>query len=504
MKKFTLFSLIFGMGFLSFSHAQQLSIQQFSPQQKTIKMHQESHLSNDTLWVNDTTLVYHAQDNDWMLSHRELVLSRNDLGKPVTSLWQFYNVNQESWLNSSFDSLVYYNKNIFKEKFSYLWDTTTGDWVLNGHTSKTEDGRTLEEGGLTWSPEKQKYSYGYKGVYTYYSDKQLQSFVNQTMDTLTGTWVPMSKTAYYYDQNGEDSLQLVFSWDIISSDWNTTYKTVYQPEQGSNRTTETTFKWNNEQQEWLPIAQTERYQHSTITDSTVTANWKENHQMWLNNTKVIYQYDPSGNKTDVIYQTYYPGEKKWYNVRRFYSIYDEENRVTEYGEKLWDLTAKRWNDHEQYLSVYDNGQLKLFEYSVMPFDTLAFKVMYRMEYSYDNRNNVAYVLGANLNENDELVYTSKVVYLWSPFTTPNAVAETSNNLLAIYPNPTNGLIHFVNGNKTNQPIRIQLLDVQGRPLFTKEMQHNTGSIDLSGNPAGIYFLRISSNGKTSVKQVVIK
>jgi len=156
---------------------------------------------------------------------------------------------------------------------------------------------------------------------------------------------------------------------------------------------------------------------------------------------------------------------------RFYFLYNEENKLVEYGQQLWDLTAKRWNDHEQYLSVYENGQLKQFEYEMMPFDTLAFKVMYRNEYYYDNRNNLDYVLGAGFDENGVLVYNSKVVCLWSPFTTLNAIEETNNNLLSIYPNPTSGVIHFVNSNHANQPIRIQLVDLQGRVLFTKHRYH---------------------------------
>jgi len=71
----------------------------------------------------------------------------------------------------------------------------------------------------------------------------------------------------------------------------------------------------------------------------------------------------------------------------------------------------------------------------------------------------------------------------------------SESNIAIYPNPTSGLIH-IDANNIEQ---IEVLNQMGQIIYTGE--GNT-DIDLSRQPAGVYFVRVNMNDKTAVVKVL--
>ncbi|MCW8938969.1 MAG: fibronectin type III domain-containing protein, partial [Flavobacteriales bacterium] len=80
------------------------------------------------------------------------------------------------------------------------------------------------------------------------------------------------------------------------------------------------------------------------------------------------------------------------------------------------------------------------------------------------------------------------------------------NAIAIYPNPTNGLLNvMINGSTVNTTLTI--VDVQGKVVYSKNNFTNTVSlvetIDLSGNDKGIYFITLTTDKTTVVKKVIL-
>lgn len=72
------------------------------------------------------------------------------------------------------------------------------------------------------------------------------------------------------------------------------------------------------------------------------------------------------------------------------------------------------------------------------------------------------------------------------------------NQFIIYPNPTKGKI--IIDSKGKELDLIQFFDVSGRII--KSIDSNTKQIDISNLSAGSYFLRINSEGKSTVKKIV--
>ncbi|GHT17320.1 hypothetical protein FACS189429_1140 [Bacteroidia bacterium] len=81
---------------------------------------------------------------------------------------------------------------------------------------------------------------------------------------------------------------------------------------------------------------------------------------------------------------------------------------------------------------------------------------------------------------------------------PTALSETDMNNVSIYPNPSKGLVNIVTGEKAN----VRVFDVTGRNIdaFSVNAKETTTFI----RSAGVYLLKVESNGKISTHKVIIQ
>ena len=77
-----------------------------------------------------------------------------------------------------------------------------------------------------------------------------------------------------------------------------------------------------------------------------------------------------------------------------------------------------------------------------------------------------------------------------------------NREVAIYPNPTKGLLTVEIPLSNNDLSRITLHDIQGRTLMEFKNATTTTQIDLSGQPPAIYLLRIFINNKSMTWKII--
>ncbi len=119
-----------------------------------------------------------------------------------------------------------------------------------------------------------------------------------------------------------------------------------------------------------------------------------------------------------------------------------------------------------------------------------------------NRNNVVY--NWQFNRNPFIDQPDMIEYIWG-----NMVGETWEQNLSIeeaqefkvslYPNPTSGRL-FINGIKTET--KIEVFSVDGRQLMSQVIDNNS-YVDLNYT-SGLYLLRLTSEGKSVIKKILIK
>ena len=79
--------------------------------------------------------------------------------------------------------------------------------------------------------------------------------------------------------------------------------------------------------------------------------------------------------------------------------------------------------------------------------------------------------------------------------------EKLHSQVHIYPNPSQGLINLRWTDHTQLNFFIKLYDVYGKEVFYHEA--SKGQIDFSGNPNGVYYLRISSEFYSTIQKLIL-
>ena len=75
--------------------------------------------------------------------------------------------------------------------------------------------------------------------------------------------------------------------------------------------------------------------------------------------------------------------------------------------------------------------------------------------------------------------------------------------LVIYPNPTDGVFYINFGGEEGDKL-VSISNVSGKTIYTNSFDGDNAEIDLSGNAQGIYFVHITSNSTSVVKEIILK
>jgi hypothetical protein len=74
--------------------------------------------------------------------------------------------------------------------------------------------------------------------------------------------------------------------------------------------------------------------------------------------------------------------------------------------------------------------------------------------------------------------------------------------LMIFPNPTSGFINLLFDKFSGKNAMIEIRNPAGRVILVKSFENKIG-IDLTGNPGGIYVIKLFNDQETVVRKVVL-
>ncbi|MEA1873026.1 MAG: T9SS type A sorting domain-containing protein [Bacteroidota bacterium] len=90
------------------------------------------------------------------------------------------------------------------------------------------------------------------------------------------------------------------------------------------------------------------------------------------------------------------------------------------------------------------------------------------------------------------------VLRFQPFDNPVAINAQQKTQMAIFPNPTNGIVNITNVES------IEVYDAIGRLLLSKNKMSKQENIDLSSYENGVYYIRMQQNGKIKSERIVLE
>ena len=80
-----------------------------------------------------------------------------------------------------------------------------------------------------------------------------------------------------------------------------------------------------------------------------------------------------------------------------------------------------------------------------------------------------------------------------------SIAAADNR--AIHPNPASSEVVITS--TTGAPATVAIVDLQGRTLLTRQVDLHHPTIDVTTLPQGIHFVRITANGSTTTRELVV-
>jgi len=87
----------------------------------------------------------------------------------------------------------------------------------------------------------------------------------------------------------------------------------------------------------------------------------------------------------------------------------------------------------------------------------------------------------------------------------SAGAINFNNLIKLYPNPTNGLINMEINNPDQSEMKVEIVSISGRKIYSNTFHSVTlvEQVDLSSHSNGMYLVKISSREFFDVKKLIL-
>ena len=80
-----------------------------------------------------------------------------------------------------------------------------------------------------------------------------------------------------------------------------------------------------------------------------------------------------------------------------------------------------------------------------------------------------------------------------------------DDLISIFPNPASDKF-VINFNNSKENFSLVILNIIGQVILSKKINtaSNTEQVDLSGQPAGVYFVKLQTTDNTVVKKIIKK
>jgi hypothetical protein len=82
----------------------------------------------------------------------------------------------------------------------------------------------------------------------------------------------------------------------------------------------------------------------------------------------------------------------------------------------------------------------------------------------------------------------------------SGVEDVLENRTAIYPNPSSGVFNIV----VEGSCMVNVVDITGRTILTKQVNSNNKTIDLTNFGKGIYLVKLISGNDVAVKKVIVE
>lgn len=407
------------------------------------------------LWVLDTVLGFSGLGSTgWDYDQLEVVSARNDKGLPLILELSEKIEGTATWVNAYYGVYSYFDNDTVNQYNVKEWNTQTNNWNndVSYFLQKQQDGKVLVEFLRYWDNENQYFYQGNKEIFTYDNNGVLSSKEDQDWDG--SNWTQYLNTIFFYDENGNDTLELQQMF-LGGSQWRDNWKI---------------FRTYDDQNMLIQELQT---------------GYDSYYDEWYLYSKTNYSYYPNGKLEQQFTQRYDENNQEWYDFSQSDYYYTDDDLIWYIEEyDLEDLS----NSLKYEYTYNDNlDETSFFLYS---YNSKSWTLFYKVFDEYDaNFNQISYY--SQMLDGSWQNFL-KEEYLWNYYQTN--IQDDFNEEVSVYPNPVLNVLNI----NVEDLVCVQIFNSLGQKLISS----TNNVIDVSGLPKGNYFVVIYRENEKNIKKIV--
>lgn len=497
-------------------------------------------------WVNDSTYYYTPDEttNDFVLSSRSKVVTRNDEGDVTQKVDADYDATTTIWTNTTQTITTYNTDNIIV--LNQAWDTLTSLWVDDTKYSYTynANGEKTEELNEIWDETSAALIKNTVKTYTYHANGEADERITKLWNTSTSAWETTIYDFLKYDENGNVLDDYTKKWDSDTNEivdggtrWTYTYdgdgKKTYQHRE----------EWDVAADDWIDVNQSfftydtngnvleevkqKDYYDAAIPDSiwkydlqyTYTydtngfltemvkkANKKDPDQepypSWVESYQELHTNDDNGNPTVIITANW--KNSAWLNVNNYDYTYDANEKVLTAWQQKWSgsiWTFELKGSEKKTYTYNTNGDVLTYLKEQWDKDYVKMRTVTDETNIYDENGNLTE--SVTIAHNDDatvIINKSKYERFWSVFTPTGISRISADNVINIYPNPAKEAI-TLSADFSLENSEVVIYSITGSVMKTKKSV--TGNqVNISDLPSGVYFINIKTDKSEVVSRFI--
>lgn len=208
-----------------------------------------------------------------------------------------------------------------------------------------------------------------------------------------------------------------------------------------------------------------------------------------------YGYDASGNIITVFKENYNSSGSAWENDQMDTFVYNAGNKLTGKHGYTWDGGSSAWRGDSWQDVVYTGNNITEVYDKNWVGSAWVNNTKGVVSYNASGKPTVGYMYKWT-GSAYESEYSERIT--WSGGTSGLAKNTSAATSVEVYPNPASNELNIVAG-KSN--VAYQLMSINGQVMNSGNFTGKT-SLNVSGLPAGVYFVRISSNEGNEVLKFI--
>jgi len=384
---------------------------------------------------------------------------------------------------------------LVKTKYYYLWNEENSIWGEYKKTDFTydENDYVTQIDYWNWDTEQNLWQESRKILMTYDENQFDESFTLLVWNTELNRWDKSFKDESDYDENG--NLLLHTDYDVNEeNEWQAFWQSEYSYDESFNNFFTLNSFWDT--YTWLTESKIDNFFNDLDNiETSIDSLWTNN--SWSPYHKIEYSYDENQNEVSEI--SYYSSNNNWETVSKTEFEYDGNNFITLRSYFNWNSGNQSWDNYQKYIFENDiEGNQTLFLYFLWDYESLKWIGQQKSE-RYFNENNyltlrVEYIWKEST---EDWILNDKTFYY---FSTTIGIEESLPIVFNTYPNPFESIIKINIENLENY--NCSIINLLGQTQFQFTLKNHQTQLDLSSLNSGVYFIKLSKDGKSTTKKIV--